>query len=146
MESKLILEILIAICLVIGALFGLVGSWGLVKLPDTMTRLHAPTKATTLGVGGVLIASMIYFWGFEGHASFHELMITIFLFLTAPVSAHLISRAAYRSGPHLAPNTTVDDYKPYMAEQAAAEEKEAGEDKGGPEESGPAHPSAGKVP
>ncbi|ATI41266.1 Na+/H+ antiporter subunit G [Pacificitalea manganoxidans] len=93
MESKLILEILIAICLVIGALFGLVGSWGLVKLPDTMTRLHAPTKATTLGVGGVLIASMIYFWGFEGHASFHELMITIFLFLTAPITANFIAKA-----------------------------------------------------
>lgn len=93
MESSLILEILIAICLVIGALFGLVGSWGLVKLPDTMTRLHAPTKATTLGVGGVLIASMIYFWGFEGHASFHELMITIFLFLTAPITANFIAKA-----------------------------------------------------
>ncbi|MAQ47077.1 MAG: Na+/H+ antiporter subunit G [Confluentimicrobium sp.] len=93
MDSKLILEILIAICLVIGALFGLVGSWGLVKLPDTMTRLHAPTKATTLGVGGVLIASMIYFWGFEGHASFHELMITIFLFLTAPITANFIAKA-----------------------------------------------------
>ena len=93
MESTLILEILIAICLVIGALFGLVGSWGLVKLPDTMTRLHAPTKATTLGVGGVLIASMIYFWGFEGHASFHELMITIFLFLTAPITANFIAKA-----------------------------------------------------
>ena len=93
MDSTLILEILIAICLVIGALFGLVGSWGLVKLPDTMTRLHAPTKATTLGVGGVLIASMIYFWGFEGHASFHELMITIFLFLTAPITANFIAKA-----------------------------------------------------
>ena len=93
MDSKLILEILIAICLVIGALFGLVGSWGLVKLSDTMTRLHAPTKATTLGVGGVLIASMIYFWGFEGHASFHELMITIFLFLTAPITANFIAKA-----------------------------------------------------
>lgn len=93
MDSSLILEILIAICLVIGALFGLVGSWGLVKLPDTMTRLHAPTKATTLGVGGVLIASMIYFWGFEGHASFHELMITIFLFLTAPITANFIAKA-----------------------------------------------------
>ncbi|MEQ3624997.1 MAG: Na+/H+ antiporter subunit G [Celeribacter sp.] len=93
MDSQLILEILIAICLVIGAIFGLVGSWGLVKLPDTMSRLHAPTKATTLGVGGVLIASMIYFWGIEGHASFHELMITIFLFLTAPITANFIAKA-----------------------------------------------------
>jgi len=86
-------EFLIAFLLVVSGVFGLVGSVGLVKLPDPMTRLHAPTKATTLGVGGVLIASMLYFLAFGGQVSFHELMITLFLFLTAPITAHFIAKA-----------------------------------------------------
>ena len=86
-------EILIALLLVVAGVFGLVGSFGLIKLPDPMTRLHAPTKATTLGVGSVLIASMLYFLAFEQKLSFHELMITLFLFMTAPVVAHFIAKA-----------------------------------------------------
>ncbi len=86
-------EILISAFIVISGVFGLVGSYGLVKLPETMTRLHAPTKATTVGVGGVLIASMIHSVLAEQHVSLHELLITIFLFLTAPVTAHFIAKA-----------------------------------------------------
>ncbi|MBC7179255.1 MAG: monovalent cation/H(+) antiporter subunit G, partial [Roseovarius sp.] len=56
----MVVDILISACLVISGLFGLVGSFGLIKLPDPMMRLHAPTKATTLGVGGALIASMLF--------------------------------------------------------------------------------------
>lgn len=89
----LIWEIVISALLVVSGVFGLVGSFGLVKLPDPMTRLHAPTKATTLGVGGALIASMLHFWVFKGVFSFHELLITIFLFLTAPITGHFIAKS-----------------------------------------------------
>jgi multicomponent K+:H+ antiporter subunit G len=85
-------DILIPLMLVIAGIFGLVGSYGLIRLPDPMTRLHAPTKATTLGVGGVLIASMLHFAA-QGRVSAHELMITLFLFLTAPIVAHFIAKA-----------------------------------------------------
>jgi multicomponent K+:H+ antiporter subunit G len=88
----LILEILIAASLVVSGIFGFVGSYGLVKLRNTMQRLHAPTKATTLGVGGVLIASILYFYLDEGKVSFHELLITFFLFMTAPVTANFIAK------------------------------------------------------
>ncbi|MFN4171510.1 MAG: Na+/H+ antiporter subunit G [Pseudorhodobacter sp.] len=88
-----IAEYLISALLVMAGVFGIVGSFGLVRLPDTMTRLHAPTKATTLGVGGVLIASMTYFWVFNGTVSGQELMITLFLFLTAPIIANFIAKA-----------------------------------------------------
>ena len=54
-------DILTALFLVTGGIFGLVGSVGLMKLPTPMARLHAPTKATTLGIGSLLIASMLYF-------------------------------------------------------------------------------------
>ncbi|MDA5558452.1 Na+/H+ antiporter subunit G [Shimia sp. MMG029] len=86
-------EVLIAFFLVVAGVFGLVGSFGLIKLRDSMQRLHAPTKATTLGVGGVLIASMLYFLLVKGQLSFHELLITLFLFITAPVAAHFVSKA-----------------------------------------------------
>ena len=87
-----VLETVASILIVVGAFFLLVGSFGLAKLPDTMRRLHAPTKATTLGIGSLLIASMVYFAGTAGVLSFHELLITLFLFLTAPVSAHMIAK------------------------------------------------------
>ncbi|MRH22013.1 Na+/H+ antiporter subunit G [Rhodovulum strictum] len=85
-------ELLIAFFLVVSGIFGLVGSFGMIKLRETMQRLHAPTKATTLGVGGVLIASMLYFLLIERSFSFHELLITLFLFLTAPIVAHFIAK------------------------------------------------------
>lgn len=89
----MVMEIIIAAFLVIGGVFGLVGNYGLIKLDHPMARLHAPTKATTLGVGGVLIASMIYSFVFEAEGSLHELLITLFLFITAPITANFISKA-----------------------------------------------------
>ncbi len=86
-------DIIISIFLILGAGFALVGSIGLARLPDFYTRLHGPTKATTLGLGGLLIASMIYFTS-RGEVSLHELLVTMFLFMTAPVSAHLLGKAA----------------------------------------------------
>jgi len=85
-------DILISALLALAGLFGLIGSFGLLKLSDPMARLHAPTKATTLGVGGVLIASMILTSAAEGRLSFHELLITLFLFATAPVTAHVLAK------------------------------------------------------
>ena len=86
-------ELVIAVLILIGAFFLLVGSFGLAKLPDMMRRLHAPTKATTLGIGATLIASMLHFLTAHGDLSIHELLITVFLFLTAPVTAHMVAKA-----------------------------------------------------
>jgi multicomponent K+:H+ antiporter subunit G len=87
-------DALVAALLVTGAAFALVGSIGLAKLSDFYRRLHAPTKSTTLGVGGVLIASALYFSFELGHPSLHEVLITVFVLLTAPISAHLLVKAA----------------------------------------------------
>ncbi|MCB5175383.1 MULTISPECIES: Na+/H+ antiporter subunit G [Microvirga] len=89
----IIAEAAVAAIILIGAFFLLVGSLGLAKLPDLMRRLHAPTKATTLGIGSMLIASMLYFAIIEGKPSIHELLITLFLFLTAPVTAQMVAKA-----------------------------------------------------
>jgi len=88
------LEFILSLLILIGAFFTLVGSIGLVKLPDFYMRLHGPTKATTLGVGAILIASAIFFTLRGEGVSLHELLVTVFLFITAPVSAHLMAKAA----------------------------------------------------
>lgn len=90
---NLFFDVLISVHLVVGGVFLVIGAFGLVKLPDEMTRLHAPTKATTLGVGGTLIASMLFFWGVQNNVSIHEVLVTLFLFLTAPITAHFIAKA-----------------------------------------------------
>jgi multicomponent K+:H+ antiporter subunit G len=95
-------EIAIAALALFGAGFALIGSWGLAKLGDFAKRLHGPTKASTLGVGCVLLASMLWF-GLTGKPSLHELLITLFLFFTAPVSAHLLIKAAMKLDRSLAP-------------------------------------------
>jgi multicomponent K+:H+ antiporter subunit G len=90
--AAILLELLAALLLLAGSFFLLVGSYGLAKLPSLMQRLHAPTKATTLGVGGILLASVAHA-GVEGRVSLHELLIVLFLFLSAPVSAHMLAKA-----------------------------------------------------
>jgi len=87
------IEILIAFNIVLGAFFVFVGSFGLIKLPNLMSRLHGPSKATTMGVGGLLVASMIHFGSLEGRISIQEMLITFFLFITAPVTAHFVAKA-----------------------------------------------------
>ncbi|MDC8773578.1 Na+/H+ antiporter subunit G [Roseateles albus] len=86
-------QVAISLFLIIGGLFALIGAIGMLRFPDFFMRLHAPTKATTLGVGGVLLASLVYHWT-QGQFGLQELLITLFLFITAPVSANLLAKAA----------------------------------------------------
>lgn len=88
--------------LVIGAAFALIGSIGLARLSDFFKRLHGPSKATTLGVGCVLLASAVV-TAVAGKPSLHEALIAVFLFLTAPVSAHLLVQLALKHEPGLRP-------------------------------------------
>ena len=122
-----IADILTAFFLVIGGFFGFVGSFGLIKLGDPMSRLHAPTKATTLGVGGVLIASLIHSYAAEGYISVHELLITLFLFLTAPVTALFIAKAHIHRHSDLynLPPTGDDTCWAVLDREDEAEEKES---------------------
>jgi multicomponent K+:H+ antiporter subunit G len=90
----MILEFISALLILFGAGIALVGSIGLVRFPDIFTRLHGPTKATTLGVGSVVLGTILYL-NLQGQTgAVRELLVTVFLFLTAPVSAHLIAKAA----------------------------------------------------
>jgi multicomponent K+:H+ antiporter subunit G len=87
------IEWAVAFFLLLGGSFVLIGSIGLTRMPDFFMRLHGPTKATTLGMGGILLGS-IFFFSLSGGVSVHELLITIFLLITAPISAHMLIKTA----------------------------------------------------
>lgn len=94
-----LLELLVSVMIVAGALFTLVGSIGLLRLRDVFQRMHAPTKATTLGVGLVLLASVLSTWMAQRELSVHEILVALLLFVTAPVSAYMVAQVALRRLP-----------------------------------------------
>lgn len=109
MTLEIIGMIATALCLLIGAGFTLVGAIGMLKFNDSMTRLHAPTKVGTMGVGALLLASMIHSFTF-GEGSFHELLIMAFLFVTAPISANFIAKVnIHKSACETPPSPPRDD-------------------------------------
>ncbi|MGY0505607.1 Na+/H+ antiporter subunit G [Luteimonas sp. e5] len=89
-----VIEWLVLGLLAVGAAFAFLGSFALVRLKTFFQRLHGPTKASTLGVGCLLMASVLYHWHVGNGLHPRELLITVFLFLTAPVSAHMMAKAA----------------------------------------------------
>jgi multicomponent K+:H+ antiporter subunit G len=93
MNLNTVVEAIVCVLLLTGSLFTLIGAIGLARLPDFFMRLHGPTKSTTLGVGGVVLASVVYFTSLRELTSLHEILIPAFLFLTAPISAHMLAKA-----------------------------------------------------
>lgn len=91
-----IIDVISAVLILIGSLFILISSFGLVKMPDIYMRMSATTKATTLGVGSILFGTALYFE--EVGILTRAIIIIVFLLLTAPIGAHLIGRAAYFDG------------------------------------------------
>ncbi|WP_373058532.1 monovalent cation/H(+) antiporter subunit G [Zunongwangia sp. H14] len=100
---------IIAIIVTFGALFVLLAAVGLVRMPDTYLRISVTTKAATLGVGLLLIAVALHFNDLS--TTSRSQVIVIFIFLTAPVSAHLIGRASYFIGIKLWKNSVMDDLR-----------------------------------
>jgi len=82
--------------MICGAGFMLIASLGLLRMPDLFNRMQAATKATTLGVLLTMLSAMIHF-GTTAATTFAALIV-LFLFVTAPVAAHALSRAAYHAG------------------------------------------------
>ena len=93
----LALDLFLSAVLVGGGIFALVGSYGLLRLPRPMQRLHAPTKATTIGVGAALLVSSLDLLP-QGQISWQELLIALFLLLTAPISALFLAKTLILRG------------------------------------------------
>ena len=91
-------NLLLAALLVGGGIFALVGSYGLLRLPRPMQRLHAPTKATTVGVGAALVVSALDMVPLGDGISWQEALITLFLLLTAPIAALFLAKTLILRG------------------------------------------------
>lgn len=96
------------ILILLGGVMAVISAFGILRLPDVYTRSHAATKSSTLAVLLSLSGTFIYFWASENFVSVRLLLGITFVFLTAPVSGHLITRAAYRSRVKLADSSTED--------------------------------------
>ncbi|MCP3030394.1 monovalent cation/H(+) antiporter subunit G [Halobacillus sp. A1] len=108
---NIVFDLLICFFLLSGTFFLISGSIGVLRFPDVYTRLHAATKSATLGVAGILIGAFIFMYVEHDIISGKLLLGVLFILLTAPVSGHMIGRAAYKSGVPLWEESIQDDYK-----------------------------------
>jgi multicomponent Na+:H+ antiporter subunit G len=107
-------ELLPVILIFIGTIFCFLSAIGLIRLPDVYTRSHALSKGSTIGVLFTLIGTFVFFLLEEDYFSVRLFLGIFFVFLTAPLSAHVITRAAYRSNVELAEESIQDDLKEIM--------------------------------
>lgn len=108
---EIIIKVVIALFIAIGAFLSLVTAFGLLRLPDVYTRNHAASKSATLGVMFILLGTFLYFYLQEGHFNSRLILGIAFIFMTSPVAGHLISRAAYHTGVPLWDKSVQDDLK-----------------------------------
>ncbi|MBL8796254.1 MAG: monovalent cation/H(+) antiporter subunit G [Planctomycetia bacterium] len=114
-------DIASALLIVVGGAFMLLAGVGVVRMPDLFMRMQAATKAATLGAGCMLLAVAVHFG--ELTVVTRALLVTAFVFLTAPVAAHMIARAAYSVGTPLWEGTIADELRDRR--QALGEEGDA---------------------
>ena len=111
------IDLITAFFVIAGGLFALVASVGVLRLPDILIRMHASTKAGTLGCGLILVAVAIHFA--DGGTITRAIAAIVFIVLTAPIAAHMIGRAAYRTGVPLWKGTIIDELAGSEDERAA---------------------------
>lgn len=104
-------EVLAAVLIFLGAIACLLSALGMCRFPDVYTRSHAASKSSALGVLCVLLGTFFYFAFVDEYISIRLLLGIFFVFLTAPVAAHMVCRAAYRTGVKLSKISTQDDLK-----------------------------------
>ena len=105
----MIREIMVSLFLLMGGILSLVAVAGVLRMPDIFTRMHAATKVGTVGVSSITIGLMIHFGSITVIS--RGILVIAFFLLTAPVAAHMIARAAYRSGVSLWILTRIDEWK-----------------------------------
>ena len=104
-------EIIAAVLILIGTFFSFLSEIGILRLPDVYTRSHAASKSSTLGVLCILTGTLLFFLITDYYFSIRLLLGIFFVFLTAPVSAHMIARSAHRANVPLSETSVQDDLK-----------------------------------
>jgi len=102
-------EILVVFLLTVGVAFSVVAAVGLLRFPDLYTRIHAAAKVGTMGLGSIVLAAAIHFNNLG--VSIRAFLVIAFVFMTAPVAAHMISRVGYKVGARMSPKTVIDELR-----------------------------------
>ena len=124
MNGSVSTEIIGVLLIFVGSIISVISAIGMIRFPDVYSRAHAATKTTTLAVLLVLFGAFLYFWLSEIFISVRLLLGILFVFLTAPVSGHLILRASYRSNVKMAETTIEDELKDYLNEEHSQDESD----------------------
>jgi multicomponent Na+:H+ antiporter subunit G len=124
MTATAMIELGIAIIILFGTIVGFLSAIGFLRLPDVYNRAHALAKSATLAVLFVLVGTFLFFLFVEGYFSIKLFLGIFFVFLTSPVSSHVICRAAYRSNVPLAEISVLDDLKEAIIDDNEAKNKE----------------------
>lgn len=111
MSGNVTYEFIGALLILLGSIISVISAIGIIRFPDIYTRAHAATKTTTLAVLVTLLGAFIYFWLSESYISVRLILGIVFVFITAPVSGHLILRAAYRANVKMSDSTIEDELK-----------------------------------
>jgi multicomponent Na+:H+ antiporter subunit G len=106
------LNSIIIFLMVVGALFMVIAGWGVVRMPDTYTRLSATSKSATLGIICILLAAMLHFADNFGAVN-RALATILFVLITVPISAHMLGRAAKIRGEELWSGSVIDESENY---------------------------------
>ena len=116
MNGSVTYEFIGALLILIGAIISVISAIGIIRFTDIYTRAHAATKTTTLAVLLSLFGAFLYLWFSESFISVRLILGIIFVFLTAPVSGHLILRASYRANVKMSDTTIEDELKDVLQE------------------------------
>ena len=114
MSGSVIFEWVGALLILLGSIIAVISAIGIIRFKDIYTRAHAATKTTTVAVLITLFGTFIYVWLGEGYMSVRLLLGIVFVFLTAPVSGHLVLRSAYRSNVKMTDDANKDELKPAL--------------------------------
>ena len=114
MNGNVTFELIGAILILIGSIISVISAVGIIRFHDIYSRAHAATKTTTLAVLITLVGTFIYIWLSESYISVRLMLGIIFVFITAPVSGHLVLRSAYRANVKLAEETAEDELAPAL--------------------------------
>lgn len=118
MSVNAIFELIGVLLILLGSIISVISAIGLIRFPDVYSRAHAATKTTTLAVLITLVGAFVYFWFGESFISVRLILGIVFVFLTAPVSGHLILRASYRANVKMADSTVEDELHDYLHQES----------------------------
>lgn len=114
LNVSLIIEWITVIIIFLGSIISVISAVGMLRFKDVYTRSHAVAKSATLAVLACLIGAFIFILVRDNYLSVRLLLGILFVFITSPVSSHLVIRAAYRSGVPLSEGSDVDELKPVL--------------------------------